>query len=201
MLRAMTTRILNAPAELCVECLINPTKFMKMSRYTYSAREHGGEHEVVFRWTTLGITRYYRVKLRVLRGGDRIEYISTRDSDYYFRMRFGLSSPRSGRTRVVVYAEMETDLLTSLVGKKSFKKFLEELVDNNLRSLLSEIARGDQVVKPRDVVGVECTSCVLYEHSTSTCYYLQVKVDDTEKPPCGGKAYVLLKSIVAREEV
>ena len=195
MLYAMTTRILNAPRELCIKCITNLTKFMEMSKHIHIAREYNGEYEVVLKLPILGITRYYKVKLRVKKGKDRIEYTSTEDSSHYFRMRFGLGSPRPGRTRIVVYAEMKTNLLTSLIARRNFRRFIEELVDNNLRNLLNEIASGEQVVRPRDIENIECTNCILYEHSSSICYYLRIKVENPKNPPCGGKAYVLLKSI------
>ncbi len=188
-LRHTVERELNATFEQCLECLLRPDRFLGESRYTYRASRLDGVYEIVFKWVKWGITRFYRVRLRVVQEGPVVRYVSTPDSDYEFYMEFHLRPGGDGRTRVWVEARMKAGLMADLLGRKDYARFVEELVDRGLGAMLSAVAeerRGAEAGQARP----RCEDCLLYEFSNKYCYYLKGPIANPEDPPCGGRGFI-----------
>lgn len=188
MLRHAVEREINATFGQCLECLLRPDGFLGESRYTYRASRLDGVYEVVFKWVKWGITRFYRVRLRVVQEGPVVRYVSTPDSDHEFYMEFYLRPRSSGRVRIRVEARMKAGLMADLLGRKDYARFVEELVDRGLGAMLSAMAGGrgaeTGAAEPR------CVDCLLYEFSNKYCYYLEGPVASPEDPPCGGRGFI-----------
>ena len=80
--------------------------------------------------------------------------------------------------------------MADLLGRRDYARFVEELIDSGITTVLSEVASS--ATKPsREVPGnIECVTCLLYEHSKHYCYYIREVVKDVTKPPCKGRAYL-----------
>lgn len=188
MLRHRVVRLLRAPVQVCLRCIADPERFLSASQYTYAVKRVGGdEYEVVFRWRKWGITRFYRVRIRVRRDDGRVVYESTGESEYPFRMEFHVGE-EGGLTRVVVEAEMRAGLMADLLGRRDYASFVEELVDRGLARLAMKLAEEAGAAATRG--RASCTDCLLYDSANSRCVLLGARVEDPSKPPCRGKDYV-----------
>lgn len=208
-------KTVSVPPEDCLECLANLEGFMSKSRYTYALRRVGEDvYEVVFRWRKLGIEKFYRVTLAVARSGSTVEYRSTPDSPYHFRMTFKVEpAPGGGASRVVVEAEMRAGLMASLMGRGDFREFVEELVDRGIANLarLHLAAKAREALQPSDGAGgsaapgaapVErpsCLDCVLYDPERRYCYMLRRTIENPGEPPCGGTYFIARPRAAAPE--
>lgn len=108
MLRHTTTRLIRAPISVCIDCILDLEKFIKASHYTYAVNKVDKDtYMVMFKWRKFGITRYYKVKMKVKRVGENVVvYESSKDSDYYMRFSFKLN-PVGGETQVEIQSEMK----------------------------------------------------------------------------------------------
>jgi carbon monoxide dehydrogenase subunit G len=167
-------------------------KFIKASHYTFAVNKVGGGiYEVVFKWRKFGITRYYKVKMRIVKAGETsVVYESTEDSDYYMKFSFKLE-PVDGETRVEISSEMKAGLMADLLGRKDYASFIEELVDKGLASLAQSLAQSLGVSKGAiGSAGVSCRNCLLYDSITGRCVFLGVEVRDHLSPPCKGEDFI-----------
>ena len=184
-LRHVVEMEVGAAFDECLERLLRPDKFLAGSRYTYSVSRMDGVYEVVFRWVKWGMTRLYRVRIRVVQKGPVVKYVSLPGSDHDFYMEFHLRPSGNGRTRVRVEARMRAGLMADLLGRGDYARFVEELLSRGLGgepSLAAGEVRGS--AEPR------CEDCLLYEPSNRYCYYLRSPVPEPEEPPCNGKGFV-----------
>ena len=187
-LRHAVSRLVRAPPGACLECAADPESFLGASRYTYVVKRLApGLYEVVFRWRKLGVTRYYRVRLRVRREDGRVVYESTPDSDYPFRLEITLEEA-GGATRVRASAEMRAGLMADLLGRRDYASFVEELVDRGLAALARRLASQAPAEARRG--RPECTTCLLYEQELRRCLVLGARVEDPSRPPCQGRDYI-----------
>ena len=149
------------------------------------------------------MTRYYPVRIRVFEKdlGERVKrvvYEPAEDSPYWFRMEFVLREKNGGGVEVEASAFMKAGLMADFLGKRDYARFVEELLDRGIRSFLEERARRIRESR-RAAVAVlasrgeaSCTTCSLFDDERSFCYFLEKRVDDPSKPPCGGRAYVAM---------
>ncbi len=199
MLRHRARRVVRSDAVECVRCLLDPPRFFRASRYTHSVAREEDTYQVVFKWKKFGMTRYYPVKIRVKEervGEDtvRVVYEPTSDTPYWFRMSFTVRR-RDGGAEVDAEAEMKAGLMADLLGRKDYAGFVEELLDRGIKAFLEERAKRlrEEGVKPREQVRASCTTCALFDEERKYCYFLEKTVEDPERPPCRGKAYVAMR--------
>ncbi len=193
MLKASISRFVRSDVTKCVECVMEVDRFLYNTAYTYAVRRLGeGVYEVVFRWKKLGITRFYRVKLSVVKRGNIVEYVSVDGSDYPFKMRFVFES-RDGGTVIKVESEMKAGIMADVLGRKDYRRFIEELVDSGIKAFLEKSVKE---VRSRASTGkASCTNCVLYDELRGYCYFLNQEVKDPSNPPCHGEGYVAYKAV------
>ena len=194
-LRHFARKTVLVDLDACKECLLRPDKFLAHSRYTYAAKRlDDGTYEVVFRWVKWGMERFYKVRLRIRQENGVVAYESTPDSEYPFRLEFRLQ-PGSSRTSVEVEAEMGAGLMASLLGRKDFREFIEELVEKGIVGAARELVRREGR-EPTGAVAPACSSCILYDPERRYCYALRSSVEDPAKPPCRGRYYLPAPSTV-----
>ena len=196
MLKAEALRSVRADLSNCIKCVTNVENFFYKSKYTYAVRRLSEDtYEVVFRWRKFGVTRFYRVRIKVRRNSDReVVYEPDEGSDYWFRMRFTFE-PHSGGTLVRVEAQMKAGLMADLLGRGDYRGFVEELVDNGIKRMLENIVAGQRAAQAGStMVKANCRLCVLYDENRSFCYFLGKTVENPENPPCGGKGFVAYRA-------
>ncbi len=189
-LRHVARKTVLVDLEACRECLLRPDRFLANSRYTYTVKRlDDGTYEVVFRWVKWGMERFYKVRLRIRQEGGVVAYESTPDSDYPFRLEFRLR-PGGGRTTVEVEAEMSAGLMASLLGRRDFREFIEELVEKGIAGAARELAGRREEERAAGAEAPACTSCILYDPERRYCYALRSEVKDPAKPACRGRYYL-----------
>ena len=200
MLRHRARRVVRSDAVECAMCLLDPARFFRASRYTHSvAREETGVYQVIFKWRKWGMTRYFPVRIRVEQheegeGRTRVVYEPTGDSPYFFRMVFDIRR-RNGGAEVEAEAEMKAGLMADLLGRKDYASFVEELLDRGIKAFLEERAKREKAREEEKTrTKPTCTTCALYDEERGYCYFLERRVEDPEKPPCKGQAYVAMKA-------
>jgi len=187
-LRHRAYRTVNAPPEICRACASRPESLFSGSRYVYSVKSLGGDlYEVVFRWSKLGMERFYvaRLKARPLPGGG-LAYESTGDSPLKARFAVTVEPAPPGGSRVVLDAEMEAGIAAGLLGRGDYRVFVEELLEGLVREALREAAARAEA----EASGADCRRCLLYDVERRYCYLLGTSVEDPQKPPCRGSKYV-----------
>ena len=189
MLKHKIERRLNTNIENCRKCLLSPEKFLSESKYTYHLEKEGDTYSVIFRFKKLGITKYYRVRLKLIVDGNTYRLESLPDSEYPFNMKFTLEKIGEYETKVIVEAVMKADLMANLLGRKDFAVFVEDLVDKGISKLLMDLASGK---KPTGG-DVSCLTCLFYGSTTKYCYILKQNIMDPSNPPCNGKHYIRKK--------
>ncbi len=201
MLKHATTKTINLPAGECAKCLLDPEGVLGASKYTYTVKRlDKDKYEVVFKWVKMGMTRFYKVRFTVKQEDNEITYQSTGDSDHWMNMQFTIE-PAGDATRVKVTALMKAGLLASLLGKRDYAEFIEELVEAGIRRSLSKISdRAKKQATPgaQPLVGnrgVSCNDCLLYDPDRGYCYKMARKVEEGE---CKGRYYIS-KTIISRE--
>jgi hypothetical protein len=53
-----------------------------------------------------------------------------------------------------------------------------------------ETIKTREIEKTEKEIGITCITCLLYEHELRICTYLAKKVENPEKPLCGGDKYI-----------
>ena len=196
MLKHVTEHYVRIDMLKCLDCLLDPYIFLGSSEYTESIKDLGnGVYEVVFKWRKFGLTKRFKVILRVFKEQHQdvveVVYKSEPGSTYWFTLRVALYPGQKG---VFVKAEalMKAGLMADLFGRKDFADFVERLVSKGLTSYLKRRLSklGESVL--RSGFG-DCRDCVLYDEVRGYCYYLETIVADPTRPPCGGKAHTLIK--------
>ncbi|MEB3787497.1 MAG: SRPBCC family protein [Desulfurococcales archaeon] len=194
MLRHTTTKTINMPTAECARCLLDPETVLGASKYTYTVKRIGdGIYEAVFKWVKMGITRFYKVRFIVKRGREEVVYESTKGSDHWMRLEFRLQQAGEA-TRLTVNAEMKAGIMASLLGKRDYAAFIDELVESGIRRTLSKITGESQAIAGGNG-RVSCSSCLLYDPDRGYCYRMSKTVQDGE---CKGRYYID-KRLVARE--
>jgi len=178
----------------CLDCLLDPRVFLGSSEYTESVKEvREGVYEVVFKWRKFGITRKFRVVIRVvkrtLKNGVEVAYEP--DSPYWFTLRVVLY-PGHGGVFVKAEALMKAGLMADLFGSKDYASFVERLVSKGLTSYLKHRISKFSGSIVRGGHG-DCRDCVLYDEVRGYCYFLETTVSNPTKPPCGGEAHILIR--------
>ncbi len=189
MLKHKIERRLNTNIKNCKKCLLSPEKLLSESKYTYHLEKEGDTYNVIFRFKKLGITKYYRVRLKLIVDGNTYRLESLPDSEYLFNMKFTLEKIGEYETKVIVEAMMKADLMANLLGRKDFAVFVEDLVDKGISKLLMDLASGK---KPTSG-DVSCLTCLFYGSTTKYCYILKQNIMDPSNPPCNGKHYIRKK--------
>jgi len=183
-LRAISRKRLNVDLEECLECLLDPCRFFGGSRYTGETRCKGDDHEIVFVWRKFGMTKKYRVNLKVYRSDNEIIYL-----DRNGKMRCIISlKPTEEGVDITVKAEMEAGLMADLFGRGEFKTFIDNLVSRGIAALVRK--RYEHMITAEKEAGASCARCIFFEREANTCLLTMKPVRDPDEPECHGEKFL-----------
>ena len=191
MLKYKKKIMVNIPLEYCLEYVLNPEAFFKMSRYVSIVRRiEDNKFEVFYKWSKWGVKKYFRVVFKVRREGNMIVYESTGDSDceHYFIFRFQETGDK--KTVVEVESGMKAGFMANLLGRRDYQVFIEEIIGKGILGLAEKLsARREEASVSREITVTSgkgsCRECILYDVARNYCYALGSTVRDPDNPPCG----------------
>ena len=183
-LKAISRKRLNVDPGECIECLLDPCKFFGESKYTGETRCGEDSHEIVFVWRKFGMTKKYRVDLKVYRSGNEIVYL---DKNGKMKCVIRVEPTKEG-VDITVDAEMEAGLMADLFGRGEFKTFINDLVSRGIGALIRK--RYEHLIVGEKEAGAVCTRCIFFERESSSCLLLMKPIRDPEKPECKGEKFL-----------